>query len=75
MRIKRPLEGDLLEVLRKRAHYQEQIGIYAGNMDRFVFRSSEAMGVQVKGVTADPDAWFVGYAVMPEALADSKIVV
>lgn len=55
--------------------YQEQMGVYAGNIDRFEFRSSEAMTVQVKGVTADPDVWLVGYAVMPEALADSKIVV
>ncbi len=55
--------------------YQEQMGVYAGALDRYAFRSSEAMGVQLKGVTADPDAWFIGYAVVPEALADSKIIV
>lgn len=54
--------------------YQEQAGIYAGKLDNYVFRSSETMGLTLKGVTADPDAWLLGFAVMPEALADTKII-
>ncbi|GEM_PF-2607561 len=54
--------------------YQEQAGIYTGNVENYSFRSGESMGVQIAGVTADPDAWLIGYAVMPESLVNSKIV-
>jgi len=54
--------------------YQEQAGVYTGSAEKYQFRSSESLGVQIAGVTADPDAWFIGYAVMPESLVNSKIV-
>ena len=59
--------------------YQEQMAAYAGNMDRYVFRSGEVMKVESHS-TADPvpdevDGWIVAFAVLPESLVDSKIVV
>ena len=59
--------------------YQEQMAAYAGNLDRYVFRSGEVMKVESHS-TADPqpadvDGWIVAFAVLPESLADSKIVV
>ncbi len=59
--------------------YQEQMGAYAGNLDRYIFRSGEVMKVTsnstVTPTPADVDGWIVAFVVMPESLADSKIVV
>jgi hypothetical protein len=54
--------------------YQEQAAAYGGNLDMYRFRSGESIGVTLSGPSADPDAWLIGYVVMPETLLDSKII-
>lgn len=58
---------------------QEREGAYAGNLDRVKFRSNEVLKTQIVATTgqsgtADEDVFFIGFAVMPESLVNTKIV-
>lgn len=66
-------------VVREIVKYQEQLGAYAGNLKQVEFKSSEAMKTLItastgQSGTADEDAFFLGFAVMPESLVNTKIV-
>ncbi len=57
--------------VREVVKFQEQHGAYAGNLKQLEFKSNETMKTQIVATygqsgTADEDAWFIGFAVMPE---------
>lgn len=63
-------------VVRDVYKFDEQQGAYAGELAKYQWLSNEVIGIQtVQAGVADEDAWVTGFAVMPEALRDGKIVV
>lgn len=63
-------------VLRDIYKFQEQQGVYAGNLEQYQWRSNEVIGIDTnQSGVADEDCWLIGFTVMPESLRDAKIVV
>lgn len=64
--------------VREVVKFQEQQGAYAGNLKNLEFKSNETMKTQIvvtygQTGTADEDAWFIGFAVMPESSVNTAI--
>ena len=65
--------------VREVVKYQEQSGAYAGNLKSLEFKSNETIKTHIVATygqagTADEDAWFIGFAVMPESSVNTSIV-
>lgn len=64
--------------VREVVKFQEQQGAYAGNVKNLEFKSNETMKTQIIATfgqtgTADEDAWWIGFAVMPESSVNTAI--
>ncbi len=64
--------------VREVVKFEEQQGAYAGNLKNLEFKSNETMKTQIVATygqagTANEDAWFIGFAVMPESSVNTAI--
>lgn len=64
--------------VREIVKFDEQQGAYAGNLKNLEFKSNETMKTQIVATygqtgTANEDAWFIGFAVMPESSVNTAI--
>ena len=56
--------------------FEEKEGVYAGNLDPYVFRGDESFTINCHSTTSSAlmQAWILGFAVMPVSLEDVKII-
>jgi len=56
--------------------FEEKEGVYAGNLDPYVFRGDESFTINCHSTTSSTtiEAWLLGFAVMPVTLEDVKII-
>lgn len=56
--------------------FEEKEGVYAGNLDQYVFRGDETFTINLHSTTSSTTilAWLLAWAVMPETLEEVKII-
>jgi hypothetical protein len=64
---------------REIAYFQEKLGMWRGNLGKYQWKGDETFTVNAHSTTSPTpttvDAWPVAYAVLPETLAETKIIV
>jgi hypothetical protein len=56
--------------------FEEKEGVYAGNLDQYVFRGDESFTINCHSTIGSTtiEAWLLAFAVMPVTLEDVKII-
>jgi len=56
--------------------FEEKEGVYAGNLDQYVFRGDESFTINCHSTTSSTtiQAWILGFAVMPVTLEDVTLL-
>ncbi len=56
--------------------FEEKEGVYAGNLDQYVFRGDESFTINCHSTTGSTtlQAWILGFAVMPVTLEDVTLL-